>query len=68
MLALTTMHINTIIISSHRCDYFFIVVFTEAGIKPTLPLAIICGSGKSSCSLLLVAYECGNASAAAVYY
>ena len=63
------MHINAIIISAHLCDYFFvIVVFTEAGINPTLPLAIMCGSGMSSCSLLLVAYECGNASAAAVYY
>ena len=47
---------------------FVIVVFTEAGINPTLPLAIMRGSGMSSCSLLPVAYECGNASAAAVYY
>ena len=47
-----------------RC---FIVVFTDAGIDPTLPLATMCGSGMSSCSLLLAAYQCGNTSAA-VYH
>ena len=46
---------------------FVIVVFTEAGIDPILPLTTMCGSGMSSCSLLLAAHECGNTSAAAVY-
>ena len=37
------------------------------GIDPTLPLTTMCGSDMLTCSLLLVAYECGTMSAAAVY-